>query len=277
MDHPANPVPQFLHDGDFLGVLEGARVRDRAASGGGAARFAAECRQGGIATEGTTVLAIKYKDGVLVAGDRRATAGQSGDVRARRETDQHRLTSSILAIAGVPALAFEIARVLEHSFKYYQRSQLQEMSTAGKVRSLSKLLKENLPLTLQGVGMVVPVFATYERADGLDERRQGVFLRRARRAIRGRGLCRQRLGVAGGAQRLALPEYLGRQTAGANSANRKWWWQHCGCSTRRRTATPPPAATTRNPTLFPIVRTITKDGIREIGEAELARAYRSEG
>jgi proteasome beta subunit len=35
------------------------------------------------------------------------------------------------------------------------------MSTAGKVRSLSKLLKDNLPLTLQGVGMVVPIFATY--------------------------------------------------------------------------------------------------------------------
>lgn len=166
MDHPT-PVPQFLHDGDFLTVLKahGYEVAPKLAAA--AAKFQHEIGKGGIATEGTTVMAVKYKDGVLLAGDRRATAGNVVMYeRAEKliNIDSH----SVLAIAGVPAVAFEMARVLEHSFKYYQRSQLQEMSTAGKVRSLSKLLKENLPLTLQGVGMVVPIFATYEMSEGKD-------------------------------------------------------------------------------------------------------------
>ena len=152
MDKPA------LSTGDFLAVLKahGYEVTPRLAAA--AAKFETD---GTIATQGTTVLAVKFKDGVLVAGDRRATAGNLVMYERAEKIitiDSH----SILASAGVPAVAFEMARVLEHSFKYYQRSQLQEMSTAGKVRSLSRLLKENLPLTLQGVGMVVPLFATYE-------------------------------------------------------------------------------------------------------------------
>jgi proteasome beta subunit len=55
-----------------------------------------------------------------------------------------------------------MARVLEHSFQFYRRSQLQEMSLDGKVRALSKLLRDNLGFVLQGVGVVVPIFATYD-------------------------------------------------------------------------------------------------------------------
>ena len=64
-------------------------------------------------TTGTTVLALKYQDGVLVAGDRRATAG---NVVMYDRTDKVLEIDrySVLAIAGVPATAFEMARVLEH-------------------------------------------------------------------------------------------------------------------------------------------------------------------
>ena len=166
MDHPL-PIPQFLHDGDFLSVLKAHGYDAAPRLMQAAAKFQDEMHKGSIATEGTTVLAVKYKDGVLVAGDRRATAGNLV-MYERAEKLINIDERSILAIAGVPAVAFEMARVLEHSFKYFERSQLQEMSTAGKVRSLSKLLKENLPLTLQGVGMVVPIFATYETEGGKD-------------------------------------------------------------------------------------------------------------
>jgi len=74
------------------------------------------------------------------------------------EIDRH----SIMAIAGVPATAWEMARVLEHSFQYFRRTQLQEMSVDGKVRALSKLLRDNFGFAMQGVGMVVPIFATYD-------------------------------------------------------------------------------------------------------------------
>ena len=112
-------------------------------------------------TQATTILAFKFADGVLVAGDRRATAGNVVVYdRADKvlEIDKH----SLMAIAGVPATAWEMARVLEHSFQFYRRSQLQEMSLDGKVRALSKLLRDNLGFVMQGVGLVVPIFATYD-------------------------------------------------------------------------------------------------------------------
>src|SRR5438477_11873806 len=77
-------------------------------------------------TEATTILAFKFSGGVLVAGDRRATAGNTVVYdRADKvlEIDRH----SIMAIAGVPATAWEMARVLEHSLQYFRRTQLQEM------------------------------------------------------------------------------------------------------------------------------------------------------
>ena len=114
-------------------------------------------------TEATTILAFKFADGVLVAGDRRATSGNVVVYdRADKvlEIDRH----SLMAIAGVPATAWEMARVLEHSFQFYRRSQLQEMSLDGKVRALSKLLRDNFGFVMQGVGIVVPIFATYDVA-----------------------------------------------------------------------------------------------------------------
>ena len=112
-------------------------------------------------TEATTILAFKFSGGVLVAGDRRATAGNTvvyDRVDKVLEIDRH----SIMAIAGVPATAWEMARVLEHSFQYFRRTQLQEMSVDGKVRALSKLLRDNFGFVMQGIGIVVPIFATYD-------------------------------------------------------------------------------------------------------------------
>ena len=112
-------------------------------------------------THGTTVLAFHFKDGVIVAGDRRATAGNS--IMYERcdkviPIDDY----TLMAIAGVPATAFEMARVLTHNFEYYRRSQMQVMSVEGKIRALSKLLKENVGMAVQGLGVVSPIFATYD-------------------------------------------------------------------------------------------------------------------
>ena len=120
-------------------------------------------------TQATTILAFKFAGGVLVAGDRRATAGNTVVYdRADKvlEIDRH----SIMAIAGVPATAWEMARVLEHSFQFFRRTQLQEMSVDGKVRALSKLLRDNFGFVMQGVGVVVPIFATYDTSGGGEAR-----------------------------------------------------------------------------------------------------------
>jgi proteasome beta subunit len=103
-------------------------------------------------TQATTVFAFSFADGVIMAGDRRATAGNiivTDRVDKVIEIDG----TSLLAIAGVPATAFE----------YYRRSQLQPLSLPAKVRALARLLRENLPMTMQGVGVVMPLFA------GLDQ------------------------------------------------------------------------------------------------------------
>ena len=115
-----------------------------------------------VQTQATTVFAFHYAEGVLMAGDRRATAGNvivTDRVEKIIEVD----STSLLAVAGVPATAFEMARVLQTSFEYYRRSQLQPLSLPAKVRALARLLRDNLPMAMQGVGVVVPLFA------GLDQ------------------------------------------------------------------------------------------------------------
>jgi proteasome beta subunit len=116
-----------------------------------------------VQTQATTVFAFHFKEGVLMAGDRRATAGNvivTDTIDKVIEID----ATSVLAIAGVPATAFEMARVMQTSFEYYRRSQLQQLSLPAKVRALARLLRENLPMTMQGVGVVMPLFAGLDQA-----------------------------------------------------------------------------------------------------------------
>jgi proteasome beta subunit len=139
--------------GDFLSLL---------AARGGAPLKTEYSAAAPVQTQATTVFAFHFADGVLMAGDRRATAGNvivTDKIDKVIEID----ATSVLAIAGVPATAFEMARVMQTSFEYYRRSQLQPLSLPAKVRALARLLRENLPMTMQGVGIVVPLFA------GLDQ------------------------------------------------------------------------------------------------------------
>lgn len=158
MDKPPLALDQtFAQSGeDFAQMMRRKGLLQAAAphpTGGGSHKF--------VPTESTTILAFKFAGGVLVAGDRRATSGNTVVYdRADKVLEIDRY--SIMAIAGVPATAWEMARVLEHSFQYFRRTQLQEMSVDGKVRALSKLLRDNFGFVMQGVGVVVPIFATYD-------------------------------------------------------------------------------------------------------------------
>lgn len=114
-----------------------------------------------IRLEATTVFAFHSMDGVLFAGDHRATSGNlifSDRTEKILELD----ASSLMAIAGSPAIAYEMTRTLQVAFEYYRRSQLQPMSLLAKTRAISRLLRENLPATLQGIGAVAPIFAGVE-------------------------------------------------------------------------------------------------------------------
>src|SRR5919201_2051440 len=111
-----------------------------------------------VETQATTVFAFHFAGGVLMGGDRRATAGNV-IVTVRVDKVIEIGATSLLAIAGVPATAFEMARVLQTSFEYYRRSQLQPLSLPAKVRALARLLRENLPMTIQGIGVFITLFA----------------------------------------------------------------------------------------------------------------------
>ena len=98
--------------GDFLGLLAENKL---------APLGPINAEASPVQTQATTVFAFHYAEGVLMAGDRRATAGNvivTDRIDKIIEID----ASSLLAIAGVPATAFEMARVLQTSFEYYRRS-----------------------------------------------------------------------------------------------------------------------------------------------------------
>jgi proteasome beta subunit len=140
----------FSPEGDFVELL---RRKGVPAFGPPAESIGGRCPP---SADATTVVAFYYREGALIAGDRRATAGNVVIYeRAEKVLEIDRY--AVLAIAGTPATAYEMARVLQHSVQFYRRSQLQPLSLEAKVRMLSKLLKENLGWALQGVGMVVPI------------------------------------------------------------------------------------------------------------------------
>lgn len=141
-------------NGDFLALLP---KRAPAAAGPG--------RAPPPVLEATTVFAFHCAAGVIVAGDHRATAGNlvfSDRTEKILELDRH----SLMAIAGNPAIATEMARTLRTSFDFYRRSQLQAMSLSAKMRALTRLLHDNVPAVLQGFGLVSPIFAGVDGAGG---------------------------------------------------------------------------------------------------------------
>lgn len=122
-------------------------------------------RDAPLEVHGTTVIAVKYRDGVLNVGDRRATAN-TAVMYDRAEKVLPLDDSTLIAISGSFARASEIVRYLRHSFKYYARRELQELSLDGKVSEVSRAIAGNLGMALQGVGAFLPIVSAWDRAAG---------------------------------------------------------------------------------------------------------------
>jgi proteasome beta subunit len=111
---------------------------------------------------GTTVLAIRYADGVVMAGDRRATAGYL--IASRRiekvfAADDH----SGVAIAGAAGPAIEMVKLFQVQLEHYEKVQGDALSLDGKANQLGMLVRANLPAAIQGFA-VVPLFAGFDLA-----------------------------------------------------------------------------------------------------------------
>ena len=112
------------------------------------------------APEGTTVLAFRYADGVLMAGDRRATAGNL--IAHRRvqkvfSADSH----SAVAISGTAGVAIEMVRLFQTELEHYEKIESQRLSLEGKANHLASMVRRQLPMAFQGL-VVIPLFCGFD-------------------------------------------------------------------------------------------------------------------
>jgi len=114
----------------------------------------------------TTVLAIKYQAGVIIAGDRRATEGfQIADRRIEKVFKIDDL--SAMAIAGAAGPCIEMAKLFQTELEHYEKLEGMPLSCEGKANKLGQMVKANLPMVFQGL-VVMPLYVGYDvkRAEG---------------------------------------------------------------------------------------------------------------
>jgi proteasome beta subunit len=111
-------------------------------------------------THGTTVVAIRYADGAVMAGDRRATSGHLISHRTIEKVfpaDRH----SGVAIAGAAGPAVEMVKLFQLQLEHYEKVEGTALSLEGKANQLAQMVRNHLPAALQGLA-VVPLFAGYD-------------------------------------------------------------------------------------------------------------------
>lgn len=112
---------------------------------------------------GTTIVALKYPGGVLIAGDRRATQGHmiaSRDVQKVAIADDYTATG----IAGTAAIAVEFARLYAVELEHYEKVEGVPLTFRGKVNRLAIMVRGNLGAALQGF-VALPLLVGYDLAD----------------------------------------------------------------------------------------------------------------
>ena len=109
---------------------------------------------------GTTIVAAVCADGVIMAGDRRATAGSmiaQRDIEKVLRSDEF----SAVAIAGVAGIGLDMVRLFQVELEHYEKIEGRTLSLEGKANRLAAMVRGNLPGAMQGL-VVVPLFAGYD-------------------------------------------------------------------------------------------------------------------
>jgi proteasome beta subunit len=116
----------------------------------------------GAAPHATTIVALASADGVVMAGDRRATMGNliaSRDVEKVHAADEH----SLVGIAGTAGVGMELIRLFQVELRHYEKIEGVMLSIDGKANRLATLIRNNLGAAMQGLA-VVPLFAGFDLA-----------------------------------------------------------------------------------------------------------------
>ena len=214
------------------------------------------------AYEGTTVLAVVYDAGVVMAGDRQATEGyQVGERRIQKvyPVDRH----SAIAVAGAAGPCIEMAKLFQVEVEFYEKTEGTNLSLEGQANFLSHLVRSNLGLAMQGL-IVLPLFAGYD----LKQQRGRIF---KYDAIGGRYEENDYYAIGSGGKdaRTTLkkrytPE-ITRQAALEIVAEALW------DAADEDIATGGPDLIRK---IFPTLYTITEEGVAEIPEATVEELYR---
>ncbi len=114
---------------------------------------------------GTTIVAVTCEQGVVLAGDRRATMGNiiaQRDIEKVFVADSH----SAIGIAGTAGLAVEMVRLFRLELEHYEKIEGVRLSLDGKANRLATMIRGNLGMAMQGLA-VVPLFAGVEEQAGM--------------------------------------------------------------------------------------------------------------
>ncbi len=116
------------------------------------------------APHGTTIVALTFPGGVVMAGDRRATMG---NIIAQRDIEKvfHADDYSCVGIAGTAGLAIELVRLFQVELEHYEKIEGTTLSFDGKSNRLATMIRGNLGMAMQGLA-VVPLFAGYDLETG---------------------------------------------------------------------------------------------------------------
>lgn len=110
--------------------------------------------------QATTVLGLRYAEGIVMAGDRRATSGYTiADAKMKKVFAADDF--SAIAIAGAAGQAVETVRLFQLELEHYEKLTGDRLSLEGKANRLAQMIRANFPLAVQGL-VVVPLFGGYD-------------------------------------------------------------------------------------------------------------------
>ena len=179
------------------------------------------------------MVALRFADGIVMAGDRRATEGHVIAHRAMEKVfpaDRH----SAVAIAGAAGPAVEMVRLFQTQLEHYEKVEGVVLSLEGKANQLGQMVREHLPMAMQGLA-VVPLFAGYDLARGTGR----IFTY----DVTGGHYEETEHNATGSGGRDARTTIKLGYRVGHGARTRPWSWRSRHC-TRRPTRTRPPAVPT---------------------------------
>jgi proteasome beta subunit len=105
-------------------------------------------------------VAAEFAGGVIMAGDRRSTAGSMiapRDIEKVFRGDEF----SCVGISGVAGIGLEFVRLFQLELEHYEKLEGRMLSLEGKANRLASFVRGNLGGAMQGL-VVVPLFAGYD-------------------------------------------------------------------------------------------------------------------